>query len=343
RLDLFAEAEQIRTSLELSVGEHTRIQGEARAERLPGAPMTDYPVAGRIHGGSEALTALPIFVPEIDRSAGRLDAELTIGGTLGQPLFNGEFVVSDGRFELYRTNFVLADTRLEGRFEGDEFSFEGHGTTAGGAVTLEGRFRWPDGVMTGSMQLSGDRLRVADTPEFRIIASPDLRFAAGPDGYLVTGRVDIPSALIAPKDLTTSVGTSPDERIVGIDTDDDAPSTLQRVRSRIEVVLGDDVRVDSHGLRARLGGAVTVLTRPADVARGQGAINVLEGQYKAFGQDVRITRGRLSYDNTPLSQPTLDLVAERRIEAEDVTVAVNVRGTLDEPFISITSTPAMST
>ena len=250
--------------------------------------------------------------------------------------------MSDGRFELYRTNFVLADTRLAGRFEGDEFSFSGKGTTAGGAVTLEGRFRWPEGVMTGSMQLTGDRLLVADTPEFRVVASPDLTFTAGPDGYLVTGRVEIPSALIAPKDLRTSVGTSPDERIVGIDDDDDAPSTMQRVRSRIEVVLGDDVRVDSHGLRARLGGAVTVLTQPSDVARGQGAINVLEGQYKAFGQDVRITRGRLSYDNTPLSQPTLDLVAERRIEAEDVTVAVNVRGTLDEPFISITATPAMS-
>jgi translocation and assembly module TamB len=87
---------------------------------------------------------------------------------------------------------------------------------------------------------------------------------------------------------------------------------------------------------------VTIMTRPADVARGLGAINVAEGQYKAFGQDVRIARGRLSYNNTPLSEPVLDLVAERRIEDEDVTVAVNVRGTLDAPFISLTSTPAMS-
>jgi translocation and assembly module TamB len=342
RIDLYAEADQIRSSIELSVGENTQIRGEARAERLPGAPMTDYPVAGRIHGGSAEITALPLLVPEIDRSAGSLDAELSIGGTLGQPRFNGEFAVRDGLFELYRTNFVLSETRLSGRFTGDEFTFKGRGSTAGGAVTLDGRFRWPDGVMTGSMQLKGDRMLVADTPEYRIVASPDLTVTAGTEGYLVTGQVMIPSARIAPKDLSTSVGTSPDERIVGIDTEDAGPSTLERVRSRIDVVLGEDVRVDSFGLKARLGGAVTVLTRPADVARGQGAINVIEGQYKAFGQDVRITRGRLSYNNTPLSQPTLDLVAERRIEAEDVTVAVNVRGQLDDPFISLTSTPAMS-
>src|SRR4030095_12529482 len=149
-----------------------------------------------------------------------------MNGPREQPLFNGEFAVTDGRFEFYRTNFILSDAQLNGRFEGDELSFKGRGATSGGSVALDGRFRWPEGVMNGSMQLRGDRLLVADTPEYRIIASPDLKVAASSSGYLVTGQVHIPSALIAPKDLTTSVSTSPDERIVGIDTDEDAPSTL---------------------------------------------------------------------------------------------------------------------
>ena len=67
-----------------------------------------------------------------------------MGGTLGEPLFNGEFAVTDGRFEFYRTNFILADARLAGRFEGDELTFDGQGTTSGGSVTLDGRFRWPE-------------------------------------------------------------------------------------------------------------------------------------------------------------------------------------------------------
>jgi len=53
-----------------------------------------------------------------------------------------------------------------------------------------------------------------------------------------------------------------------MEVEDTGPSTLQRVRSRINVVLGDDVRVDSWGLKARLDGAVAVLTRPDDVVRG---------------------------------------------------------------------------
>jgi translocation and assembly module TamB len=56
---------------------------------------------------------------------------------------------------------------------------------------------------------------------------------------------------------------------------------------------------------------------------------------------VRITRGTLTFNDTPLNEPLLDIVAERKIKDADITVAVNVRGTIDQPFITITSQPAM--
>ena len=108
------------------------------------------------------------------------------------------------------------------------------------------------------------------------------------------------------------------------------------------VLLGESVRVEAYGLKARLDGDVTVSTVPDDVARGNGTIRVAEGEYKAFGQDVTVTRGLLVYRDTPLSDPQLDIVAERKIKDTDITVAVNVRGSIDNPFIAITSTPSMS-
>jgi hypothetical protein len=38
--------------------------------------------------------------------------------------------------------------------------------------------------MTGQMRLQGDKLLVADTPEFRILASPDITLNAGEDGFM---------------------------------------------------------------------------------------------------------------------------------------------------------------
>jgi translocation and assembly module TamB len=342
RVDVYAEPDSLRANLDLNLGENTRIHGEAFADRRPGTDLLASPLHGNLQGESAVLTALPLLVPEIDRSAGTLDAQVKIGGTLGEPEFNGDFHVRDGRFELYRTNLVLSKVDLDGRFIGDELTFDGRGEAAKGRITLDGRFTWPEGVMTGAMHLKGDRLLVADTPEYRVIASPNLTLRAGTEGYDIEGEIVVPTAKISPKDLTTSVSTSADERVIGLEVEDTGPATVQRIRSRIHVVLGDAVRVESYGLKARLDGEVTVLTKPDDVARGLGAINVVEGQYKAFGQDVKITKGKLSYNNTPLGEPLLELTAEREIKDEDVTVVVNVRGSLAKPFITITSTPAMS-
>jgi len=195
--------------------------------------------------------------------------------------------------------------------------------------------------MTGQLRLAGENLTLADTPEYRIVASPDLTVQVGADGYDVTGEVRVPVARISPRDLSTTVSTSPDERIVGMEIVETGPSTLERVRSSVRVVLGDDVRVDSYGLKAKLGGDVTVLTRPGDVVRGDGAIRVVEGEYKAFGQYVKITRGVLSYARTPINEPTLDLVGEREIKGEDIVVRINVRGTLSNPFVTLSSDPPM--
>jgi translocation and assembly module TamB len=341
RLDLFAEPTELRATLDFVVDEATHVQGEAVATRR--SNLLESPLRGRIAGASEAIKVVPLLVPEIDRAAGRLEGQVTLGGTLGQPEFDGDFHLRDGRVDLYRTNLVVSALQLDGTFRGDELKFTADGRTAQGKLNVDGQFSWPEGVMTGSMRLRGEELLVADTPEYRVIASPDIVLLAGTDGYRVEGEVVVPTARISPRELTTSVGTSPDERIVGVaDVEDTGPSTGERVSTRVKVILGDAVRVEAYGLKARLGGDVTVSTEPGDVARGNGVIRIEEGQYKAFGQDVKITKGLLRYVNTPLGEPMLEIVAERKIKDADIIITVNVRGTLAEPYISITSVPSMS-
>jgi len=41
-------------------------------------------------------------------------------------------------------------------------------------------------------------------------------------------------------------------------------------------------------------------------------IRIVDGEYRAFGQYVKIRRGELRFNMTPLDQPTLDLVGDRR-------------------------------
>jgi len=342
RLDAHADAGGIRAEVYADLFGGTTLRGEATARRSGDEEMGELPLDGFLSIESDSVAALAILVPEIDRSSGQLDARVEFGGTLGSPRFDGELHLRDGEIAMYRTNLQLKQIRFDGRFKGDRLVFDGSGQTPRGGLEFRGDFDWPDGVMTGEMSLTGERLLVSDTPDFRILASPDLKLRAGPDGFEVTGEIRVPLARIRPRDLSTTVRTSPDERIVGLEIEETGPSTLDRVSSRIRIVLGDDVRVDSFGLRARLGGDLTVITKPNDVPRGLGAIRVVEGEYRAFGQFVRIARGVLSYDMTPLDDPTLDLVGERPIRGQDITVSINVRGTLANPFVTLSSDPPMS-
>jgi translocation and assembly module TamB len=341
RVDVYADEDVIRATADLDLAASTKLTGRASAERHHGVPLADLALTGEIRAESAVLTALPLFVPEIDNSDGRLAAAVRLGGTLGDPRFDGDFHLRDGRLDLYRMNLSLTAANLDGQFAGESLTFEGHATTRKGPVALEGRFSWPDGVMTGSMRLTGKGLLVADTPEYRIQASPDLTVTADAGGYTVTGDVVIPWARISPKDLSSSVGTSADERIVGAGAEEAPPTLQRRVRARVRVALGDDVRVETYGLKAHLGGEVAVSSEPGEEARGTGAIRVLDGEYKAFGVYVKIVKGVLSYDDAPLSRPTLDLVAEREIKDSDVVVSVNVRGPIDNPFVTLSSEPAM--
>ena len=58
----------------MNVVEGTHLDGEVVATRDPEQEFAGYPLRGEIRAESTALTALPLFVPEIDRSSGILDA-----------------------------------------------------------------------------------------------------------------------------------------------------------------------------------------------------------------------------------------------------------------------------
>ena len=87
RVDAYVEHEQLRASIDMNLGEQTRVEGSVTAPRPPDVPMLELPLTGSFHGQSAELNALPLFVPEIDYSTGSLDTSVKIHGTLGAPRF----------------------------------------------------------------------------------------------------------------------------------------------------------------------------------------------------------------------------------------------------------------
>jgi translocation and assembly module TamB len=70
-----------------------------------------------------------------------------------------------------------------------------------------------------------------------------------------------------------------------------------------------------------------------------GALDV-EGSYLAYGQKLQVTRGNLRWSNSPISDPVLDVRAER--EVGEVTAGIDVRGRASAPVATVWSNPATS-
>jgi translocation and assembly module TamB len=70
-----------------------------------------------------------------------------------------------------------------------------------------------------------------------------------------------------------------------------------------------------------------------------GEIKVVKGQYRTYGVNLDIVRGRLFFAGSRFDDPTLDFLAQRTIG--DVKAGVTVTGTLRNPITKLSSEPAM--
>ncbi len=105
--------------------------------------------------------------------------------------------------------------------------------------------------------------------------------------------------------------------------------------------MGKDVRVKALGFDGKPHGSLLITEEPGRVTTAVGEITISEGTYKAYGQDLAISRGRLVFAGGPVDDPGLDVRAART--ARDGTVAgVDVRGTLKSPQLSVWSEPPMA-
>ena len=179
---------------------------------------------------------------------------------------------------------------------------------------------------------------VADTRQLRAVANPDVvvRYRAG-DPLRVTGTVAIPEADIHLERLDQGVSASPDVVVLDpVDPTREAPGTLDL---DLALVMGKDVAINGFGLDGTLGGSLRVRAVPGRDMRGSGTLEVA-GRYTAYGQKLEVTRGRLVWANTPVSDPILDVRAERVVG--DVTAGLKVEGRASAPRASVYSDPAMS-
>jgi translocation and assembly module TamB len=119
----------------------------------------------------------------------------------------------------------------------------------------------------------------------------------------------------------------------------DEPERRRRIDIDVLTSLGDDIQFAGFGLNAGLNGSVLLRGGTHAPYTGQGKLSLVDGRYKAFGQELVIERGDLVFTG-PIEEPILDVLAVRNLR--DVRTGIQISGTPSRLSSEIFSDPVMS-
>jgi translocation and assembly module TamB len=346
-------------------GRNLGILGGAQTVRVAADatwPPLDAPLEGALEMRVDDLSAWGAWLPPGWRLGGRLRTSAAIGGRLGAPRYTGEIAGSDMSVRNLLEGVHLRDGQLSVALRGENANFErfvfrsGEGTlSVGGNATF-------GAAPQAQLQITAEDFLAIDRLDRRVVLSgnADVRLRerqvslrgrlAVDEGFVDISQGDAPQldgdvivvnrpASGAMQGSGTHAGTPPTAetaKTAKAETQDAGP--LRDADVSLHVDLGESLHLRGRGLRARLTGQLHVTT-PQGEPHVEGIVHVRSGTYKAYGQNLAVERGIISFDGD-VSMPRLDILAVR--PDVDVKVGVSVQGNAADPRIALFSEPEMS-
>lgn len=300
-------------------------------------------LSGNIEINAITLALIKPLVGDNEIANGNLNANLRLGGTANNPLLNGNLALSGLEIKSSLIPFDIKSGQLGIVFNGTSSVMNGQINTPEGYLNINGDADWRNiDAWRAKVIAVGNNLRVSLPPMIKVDVQPDIVFEASPTLLTLNGSVTIPWARITVHELPESaVGSSSD--VVMLDSDlkpIDKTSTPIPIQTNLDIKIGNDVRLDAFGLKARLTGMLKVLQSKHGLSLN-GQIDIPSGRFRAYGQDLIVRKGQIQFSG-PADQPFLNLEAIRNPDntANNVIAGVKVTGLADRPKVEIFSEPA---
>lgn len=315
-------------------------------------PGPQTPLEGTLEWRVDNLAVWAPWIPPAWRLAGKLRTSAYFSGTVAEPGINGELVGSELAVRNLLQGIDARNGNLSIQLRGTEATLQRFTMQGGdGTASLSGRATL-GAQPTAQLRLQLERFTALGRLDRRIVTSgaADIGFAG--DRLKVDGRFGIDEGLI---DFSRGDAPALDGDVVVVRRRGDPPVTpdqaaaAQRAAAaptapamnadvRVEVSMGEQLKLKGRGIDTRLKGRVTVTT-PGGQLAVDGAVRTESGTYAAYGQKLEIERGIVRFDG-PVENPRLEIVAIR--PNLDVQVGVQIGGTALNPRVRLFSDPDMA-
>lgn len=291
------------------------------------------------------LDFLAPIIGEYSQVKSEITTDVTFSGPMLHPKVLGNIVVDNMLIKGDVSPVDVDSGRLAIDFTGYQAALNAAIQTPDGVLDLVGDADWQRlEDWHANLRVFAEELMVDLPPMIKMKVVPDMTINLKPSLAKITGNINLPWGRILVEELPSSaVSVSKDQVILdaSLQPIDDLNAIPFNVETDINISIGDDFKLNAFGLQGGLIGRLNV----AQKDKGPfitGEINIKDGSYRSFGQDLLIEEGKILM-NGPADQPYVSIKAIRNPDntADDVIAGVKVTGPADEPEVAIFSEPAM--
>jgi translocation and assembly module TamB len=310
------------------LGEGTDLNAQGSIQ-LSGARILDITADGHLD-----LKLLSGFNPDFT-SSGAIAMKMTVGGTVDQPLPQGNFQISNGSISYAGLPSGLSELNGSLVFTRDHMHIDTlSARTGGGTVDLKGDATYFSRQLNFNLTANGKGVRLRYPPGVSSTADVDLHWVGSRSASTLSGDISINKIAVTPgfdfsayleRSRQFSTATVSDSPLYNIKLD-------VRVQTAPELQMRTAIARLSGDADLRLRGSIA---RPAVLGR----VDILEGQATFHGTRFTLERGDITFANPVAIEPQLNLQASTHVRNYDLNITVT--GTPDRLNLNYRSEPPL--
>jgi len=305
------------------------------------SPFTDSTVNAQISLNQINLLPFQGILTDVITLQGKVTADISIDGTLGSPLFNGDIALTKGKFRLLQNANTLENISSSVIIKNNHATLDADFYLADKQAKVQGNISWQNSLSM-NVDLTGDALPLVFPPQLVMSISPTLNFSLVEKALTISGNIDVVDGTFNIEKLPESSVSLSDDVII---LDQYGKAVVKKssgfdIKTDISVNIKPAFEISGQGLSSHLSGQLKISQQEKNPFQLFGKIQSSDGTFQAYGQKLKIEKGEFTF-NGPMDNPYFNLRASRHIKSEDIDVGIRVTGLANALNMELFSTPTM--
>lgn len=295
------------------------------------ADLKNQPINARLTLINDQLFWLDDLIPQIKNTRGNINLNMLVTGTLKKPILQGRIQLANGYTEIPELGINLTNINIVGT--GDPRStinWQASAIAGSNPLQLTGSSLLNQTGKPTKLVLTGKQITLMNTKQYQLFASPNVTLTYVENALNITGLVNIDKAVIQEGNFNGGSVSLPDDVVFIEPNKKPEPALPFKFTAQLQINLGNNASIQTNGASGQLVGSLLLDYDSTKTSKASGEINLTNGKYDAYGQQLNITTGKITFTGGPIDNPIINIQATRMV----TTSSMQSNASLDSGFLS---------